>query len=64
MFAGHRQGSGRATSSALTVPGKGNESLASDRRQKLILSAVIAPDARKSFVEIVFRQIAQRAVSD
>src|SRR5450755_2650286 len=69
MLAGSRlpgtvKGSGRATSSALTVPGKRNESLASDRRQKLILSAVIAPDARKSFVEIVFCQIAQRAVSD
>ncbi len=63
-FPGHRQYSGRATSSTLAVPGKRNKSTASDRGQKLLPPAVIAPYARKSLSEIVFRQIGQRAVSD
>jgi hypothetical protein len=68
MFAGSRlPGAVRVRPSnlvGLDCSGKWNESLASDRRQKPILSAVIAPDARKSFVEIVFCRNAQRAVSD
>jgi hypothetical protein len=63
-FAGHRQGSGRATSSALTVPGKTERKPGIGSTPKADPSAVIAPDARKSFVEIVFCQIAQQAVSD
>ncbi len=37
--------------------------LATDRRQKLLPSAVIAPHARKSLLEIEFRQITRQAVS-
>ena len=63
-FSGHREGSGRATSSTLTVPSKRKERRASDRGQKLLPPAVIAPYARKSLSEIVLCQISQRAVSD
>ena len=61
---GHREGSGRATSSTLTVSGKRNESRASDRGQKLLPPAVITRYARKSLSEIVFCKFGQRAVSD
>jgi len=61
---GHREDSARATSSTLTVPGKRNESRASDRGQKLLPPAVITRYARKSLSEIVFCKIGQQAVSD
>jgi hypothetical protein len=61
---GHREGSGRATSPTLTVARKRKERRASDRGQKLLPPAVIAPYARKSLSEIVFCKIGQLAVSD
>jgi hypothetical protein len=63
-FAGHRQGLRPSDFVGLDRPRQTERKPGIGSMPKTDLSAVIAPDARKSFVEIVFCQIAQRAVSD
>ena len=60
---GHGQGSGWATSSALTVPGKTERKPGIDRREKLHLSNVYAPNACKALASFTLSSIAQPAVS-